>query len=45
MVVQLWFAVHVPQFPFPSQTMLVPQVMPPILLLPSVHTMLPLLQE
>jgi hypothetical protein len=45
LVVQLWFAVHVPQFPFPSQTMLVPQVMPPILLLPSTHVMLPLPHE
>jgi hypothetical protein len=45
LVVQLWFAVHTPQFPLPSQTMLVPQGVPPVLLLPSTHTMLPVEQE
>ena len=45
MVEQLWLAVQTPQFPLPSQTMLVPQLVPPTLLLPSTHVMLPLLQD
>ena len=34
-----------PQVPFPSQTMLVPQLMPPILLLPSAQVIAPVMQE
>jgi hypothetical protein len=45
LVEQLWLAVQAPQFPLPSQTMLVPQLVPPILLPPSTHITLPLLQE
>jgi len=44
-VVQAWFAVHVPQFPLPSQTMFVPQLVPPILLLPSTQVWAPVAQE
>jgi hypothetical protein len=44
-VVHDWFAVHDPQFPFPSQTMLVPQLRPPILLLPSTQVTAPLAQD
>jgi hypothetical protein len=35
LVVHAWFAVHDPQLPLPSQTRLVPQPVPPILLPPS----------
>jgi hypothetical protein len=34
-VVHAWLGVQEPQLPLPSQTMLVPQLVPPILLLPS----------
>jgi hypothetical protein len=37
--------VQAPQLPLPSQTMLVPQVMPPILLLPSAQAIAPVEQE
>jgi hypothetical protein len=43
--VQLWFAVQAPQLPLPSQTRLVPQLTPPILLLPSAHAIVPFAQE
>ena len=45
MFVQLWFAVHAPQLPLPSQTWLVPQLTPPILLLPSAQAIAPVAQE
>src|SRR5438034_1009157 len=44
-VVQAWFAVQAPQLPFPSQTRLVPQLRPPILLLPSTQVWAPVAQE
>ena len=34
-----------PQVPFPSHTMLVPQLVPPVLLLPSAQVMPPVMQE
>jgi hypothetical protein len=37
--------VHEPQFPFPSQTRLVPQAVPPVLLLPSAQVWPPVAQE
>jgi hypothetical protein len=37
--------VQAPQVPFPSQTMLAPQLVPPILLLPSAQVMAPDMQE
>ena len=40
-----WLAVQAPQLPLPSHTMLVPQVMPPILLLPSAQAIAPVEQE
>ena len=43
--VQLWPAVQEPQLPLPSQTRLVPQLVPPILLLPSAHVMAPVAHE
>jgi len=43
--VQLWPAVQEPQLPLPSQTRLVPQLVPPILLLPSAHVIAPVAQE
>ena len=45
LVEHVWLAVQVPQLPLPSHTMLVPQVMPPILLLPSAHAIAPVEQE
>lgn len=45
MVVQDWLAVHEPQFPLPSQTRLVPQVVPPVLLLPSAQVWPPVAHE
>jgi len=44
-VVQLWLGVQAPQVPFPSQTMLVPQLVPPVLLLPSAQVIAPVMQE
>src|SRR4051812_14999402 len=44
-MLQVWFAVHVPQLPLPSQTMLDPQVTPPVLLLPSTQVWVPVAQE
>jgi len=38
-------AVHTPQLPLPSHTMLVPQLVPPILLLPSAQVIEPVVQE
>jgi hypothetical protein len=43
--VQLWFAVQAPQLPLPSHTWLVPQPVPPILLLPSAQAMAPVMHE
>jgi hypothetical protein len=45
LVAQAWFAVHAPQLPLPSQVMLVPQLVPPILLLPSTQVIAPVAQE
>jgi len=42
---QLWPAVQAPQLPLPSQTRLVPQLVPPILLLPSAQVIAPVAQE
>jgi hypothetical protein len=42
---QAWPAVHAPQLPLPSQVRLVPQLVPPILLLPSTHVIAPVEQE
>src|SRR6185503_4002502 len=42
---QLAFAVHAPQVPLPSQTMLVPHVVPAILLAPSVHVWVPVAHD
>ena len=36
---------HTPQLPLPSHTMLVPQLVPPILLLPSAQVIEPVVQE
>jgi hypothetical protein len=44
-VAHAWLGVHEPQLPFPSQTMLVPQLVPPILLLPSAQVWAPVAQE
>jgi hypothetical protein len=41
LVVQVWLAVHEPQLPLPSQTMLVPQLVPPALLPASTQVWLP----
>jgi hypothetical protein len=38
-------AVQLPQLPLPSQTMLVPQLTPPILALPSAQVIAPVEQE
>jgi len=43
--VQAWLAVHEPQLPLPSQTMLVPQLVPPILLPPSAQVWAPVAQD
>jgi len=43
--VQLWPAVQLPQLPLPSQTWLVPQLVPPILLLPSAQVIAPVEHE
>lgn len=44
-VEQFAFAVQVPQAPLPSQTMLVPQLVPPGLLLPSAQVCAPVAHE
>ena len=44
LVVQLALAVHAPQVPAPSQTMLVPQLAPAVLLPPSVQVCVPVEQ-
>jgi hypothetical protein len=43
--VQLWPAVQEPQLPLPSQTRLVPQLVPPITLLPSAQVCAPVAHE
>jgi hypothetical protein len=43
--VQLAPAVHEPQLPLPSHTRLVPQLVPPILLLPSAQAIVPVAHE
>ena len=45
MLLQTRPAVQLPQLPLPSQTRLVPQLVPPILLLPSAHVMAPVAHE
>jgi hypothetical protein len=42
---QVWLGVHPTQPPEPLQTMLVPQLTPGDLLVPSTHTMTPVVQE
>ena len=41
LVVQVWFGVHAPQLPLPSQTMPAPQLAPPILLPASTQVIAP----
>jgi len=41
----VWPAVHEPQLPLPSHTRLVPQLVPPGLLLPSAQVIAPVMQE
>ena len=41
----VWPAVHEPQLPLPSHTRLVPQLVPPILLLPSAQVIDPIAHE
>jgi hypothetical protein len=45
LLVHDWPAVHEPQLPFPSHTRLVPQLVPPILLLPSAQVIPPFAHE
>ena len=45
MLEQLWPAVHWPQLPLPSHTRLVPQLVPPMTLLPSAQVIAPVAHE